>query len=104
MLKINLEYKKGILFIRLKGNLNQTTAPRFREYALPIINDYKIKYMIYNLNNLKNLDDVGKEVIKESSNCIKKNKGQVLVISNKDNTLNLDNISNELVALELIKI
>lgn len=104
MLKINLEYKKGILFIRLKGNLNQTTAPRFREYALPIINDYKIKYIIYNLNNLKNLDDVGKEVIKESSKCIKKHKGQVLVISNKDNALNLDNISNELVALELLKI
>lgn len=104
MLKINLEYKKGILFVRLKGNLNQTTAPRFREYALPIINDYKIKYMIYNLNNLQNIDNVGKEVIKESSNCIKKHKGQVLVISSKDNNLNLDNISNELVALELLKI
>ncbi len=104
MLKINLEYKKGILFVRLKGNLNETTAPRFREYALPIINDYKIKYIIYNLNNLQVLDNVGKEVIKESSSCIKKHKGKVLLINSKGNKLDLDNLSNELVALELLKI
>lgn len=92
------------MFIRLKGNLNKTTAPRFREYALPIINDYKVKYMIYNLNNLQEIDNVGKEVIKESSKQLKKSKGHVLIINTKDNTLDLDNISNELVALELLKI
>lgn len=104
MLKINLEYKRGILFIRLKGNLNETTAPRFRDYCLPIIHDYKIKYMVYNLNNLINLDSVGKEVIKESSKYIKNNRGQVLLINSKKHPLDLDNISSELVALELLKI
>ena len=43
MLKINMEYRKGILFVRLKGNLNANTAPRFEEYAIPIIKDYGIK-------------------------------------------------------------
>ena len=47
MLKINLEYRKGILFVRLKGNLNKNTAPKFMEYTLPIIEDYGIKYMVY---------------------------------------------------------
>ena len=26
MLKINMEYRKGILFVRLKGNLNKYTV------------------------------------------------------------------------------
>jgi len=39
MLKINLEYRKGILFVRLKGNLNANTSKKFLEYAIPIIKD-----------------------------------------------------------------
>lgn len=102
MLKINLEYRKGILFIRLKGNLNANTAPRLKEYALSLIKDHKIKYMVYNLNNLANIDSIGEDVLLESSKCVKFNKGKVLIINN--NKLKFDNISNELVALDLLKI
>ena len=104
MLKINMEYKKGILFIRLKGNLNARTASKFEEYTIPIIDCYKVKYMIYNLAELVSLDNFGEEALISSGTKVKNNNGKVLIINNKINTtINFDNISNELVALDLLR-
>ena len=105
MLKINMEYRKGILFVRLKGNLNANTAPRFEEYAIPIIKDYGIKYMVYNLSELVSIDNHGEDALLEGSKWVKTNDGKVLLVNNNINTqLNFDKISNELVALDLLKI
>lgn len=105
MLKINLEYKKGILFIRLKGNLNAVTAPRFLEYTTPIIKDYGIKYMVYNLSELVGLDNSGEDALFGCGKSVKSNNGKVLIVNNKINTsLNFDNVSNELVALDLLRV
>lgn len=105
MLKINLEYRKGILFVRLKGNLNANTAPRFEEYTIPIIKDYGIKYMVYNLDELVSIDNVGEDALLTGGKCVKTNDGKVLLINNRVNTqLKFDKISNELVALDLLKI
>ena len=65
MLKINLEFRKGILFIRLKGNLNQLTYQSMKDYLIPIIKDNGIKYIVFNLAYLKSIDGYGKESIKE---------------------------------------
>ncbi len=103
MLKMNLEYRKGILFVRLKGNLNANTASRFSEYTLPIIKDYKVKYMVYNLNDLVSIDKTGEDALLESSTYVEDHKGKVLIVNNKINTpLHFENISNELVALSLV--
>lgn len=100
-----MEYRKGILFVRLKGNLNVTTAPKFKEYTIPIIKDYGIKYLVYNLNELLEIDSTGEEALIEGQKEIKHNKGKVLLVNNNVNThVKLDKISNELVALELLKI
>jgi anti-anti-sigma factor len=98
MLKINMEYRRGILFIRLKGNLNKNTVSRFEEYTLPIIEHYGIRYVVYNLNKLDNLDNFGYNSIIKSKNIIVKNKGKVLLV----NKNSLSNITSELVALELL--
>lgn len=103
MLKINMEYRRGILFIRLKGNLSKNTVSKFEEYTVPIIKNYGIRYVVYNLNNIATLDNEGISSINNSVSLIRKNKGKVLIVSKKDKELfNNISISNELVALELL--
>ncbi len=103
MLKINMEYRRGILFIRLNGNLSINTVSKFEEYTIPIIKNYGIRYVVYNLNNIVNLDESGITSINNAVRLIKKNRGKALIVSKKDNdTFNNINISNELVALELL--
>lgn len=100
-----MEYRKGILFVRLKGNLNANTAPKFLEYAVPIIKNYGIRYVVYNLSELVSLDKVGETALMEGGNEAKINDGRVLIVNNKINTcLDYDNVSNELVALDLLKV
>lgn len=105
MLKINMEYRKGILFLRLKGNLNESTHKKFEEYAFPVIKDYGIKYLVINLSELVSLDNYGKSSLEKSGLLIDNNDGRVLLINSKNN-VNLDyqNITDELVALDLLKV
>lgn len=105
MLKINMEYRKGILFIRLKGNLNATTAPKFIEYTMPIIKDYGIKYLVYNLNDLLSIDNIGEEALLKGQNEVSLNNGKVLLVNNNVNTnVKLEHIKDELKALELLHV
>ncbi|MCH5167931.1 MAG: STAS domain-containing protein [Erysipelotrichales bacterium] len=105
MLRINMEYRKGILFVRLKGNLNANTAPKFEEYAIPIIKDYGIKYIVYNLSELISLDTYGEKALIKGGNEAKVNDGKVLIVNNRINScLDYDNVSNELIALDLLKV
>lgn len=106
MLKINLEYRKGILFVRLKGNLNANTSKKFLEYAIPIIKDYCIRYVVYNLGELVSLDEAGEKALATAGEEAKvNNNGKVLIVNNKINScLDYDNVSNELVALDTIKV
>lgn len=105
MLKINMEYRKGILFVRLKGNLNANTAPKFEEYTIPIIKDYGIKYVVYNLSELVSIDSRGENALIKGGDEAKINDGRVLIVNNSINSnLEYDKISNELVALDLLKV
>ena len=100
-----MEYRKGILFVRLKGNLNANTAPKFEEYAIPIIKDYGIKYVVYNLSELMSLDSYGELALIKGGDEAKENDGKVLIVNNRINSnLDYDNVSNELVALDLLKV
>lgn len=105
MLKINMEYRKGILFVRLKGNLNANTSDKFLEYVIPIIKDYGIRYVVYNLGELVCLDSIGEKALISAGEEAKMNQGKVLIVNNKINTItDYDNVSNELVALNILKV
>lgn len=100
-----MEYRRGILFLRLKGNLNESTSKKFEEYTFPVIKDYGIKYLVINLSELVSLDDYGKNSLEKSGLLIGNNDGRVLLINNKNNiNLNYESITDELVALDLLKI
>ena len=93
-----MEYKKHVLFLRLKGNLNSNTSSYFSEYTMPIIDEYNIKYLVINLNSINTIDNKGYLSLKNSIETVKSNKGKVLIIDN--NNYYFD---NELVALKLLK-
>ena len=59
MLKMDMEYEKGILFIRLNGSLNRKTAYKINNYIVPVVKKHHIKYVIYNLKDLKTIDGTG---------------------------------------------
>ncbi len=75
MLKINLEFQKGILFVRLKGNLDKVTSKKLNNYLLPIIINYKVKYLVYNFSKVFYIDSIAKQNLLKEIKAINKNKG-----------------------------
>ncbi len=104
MLKINMEYKNGILFVRLIGSLDKITTTKLIDSLIPIIIKHGIRYLVYNFNELNNLDDVGYKSLLMAYNAINKNNGKVLVVNNRFDIKEFVEVSNELKALELLKI
>lgn len=56
MLKINYEFRKGIFFIRLIGNLNNKNYKQEDIKLKEIIIENKFKYVVINTNYLKKVD------------------------------------------------
>lgn len=109
MLRINMEFRKGILFVRLVGKLNHDTSYRLDEFLVKTINKHGIKNMVINLDNLYSLDAEGNKVLKRASDAIKKNKGKSFVCSSSK-TINLDYsikkflVKNELTAMKILNV
>ena len=104
MLNINMEYKKGVLFVRIIGSLNELNAHRLIDSLLPIIVRHGIRYLVYNFEELKSIDDVGKKSLLLGYNAILNNNGNVLVVNNRFNLEHYKETKNELTALEILKV
>ena len=50
MLKVDMEYDKGILYVRLKGVLDRKASYKINNYVVPVILKHKIKYLVFNKN------------------------------------------------------
>jgi hypothetical protein len=48
MLNMNIEYNKGVLFVRLTGKLDRSSSYKINKYLIPVILKQKIKYLVYN--------------------------------------------------------
>ena len=77
MLKMDLEYVKEILFVRLDGTLSRRTAYKINNYLVPIIKKHQIKNLIYNFQDLKSIDETGIDAILNTKCLIKRNKGKI---------------------------
>lgn len=110
MLKLDLEYYKGILFIRLKGNLVRRTNYKINNYIVPLLVKHKIKYVIYNLKNLKGIDESGTDAILNTKCKIRNNKGRIYVcevrdeISSKIKRLKIKQVGEEKTALKKLEV
>lgn len=109
MLKYNMEYRKGILFIRLAGSLNKETAINFNTYFIPMILKNGIKNIVYNLSYLDNIDATGIEALEDGKKAIAANKG-LMYLCNVPYNINLTSklqniiIKDELSMFKLMEI
>ena len=63
MLYMDLEYCKGILFVRLDGNLTRRNVYRINNYLAPVLKKHRIKYLVYNLNSILDVDRSGVDAL-----------------------------------------
>lgn len=110
MLKMNLEFINGILFCRLKGTLNKKSTYKINSYLLPTIMKHKIKYLVYNMYELNDVDDLGLEAILNTKSAIKNNKGKIYlcecsgIILDKVKRLHIKRTESERTALQVIEV
>ena len=110
MLNMDLEYNKGILFVRLKGNLNRRSSYKLNNYLLPVLLKHKVKYLVYNLYELNNVDEAGIDAILNTKCAIKSNKGKICLcevsseIKKAVKRLRIKAVEDERKVFELIKV
>lgn len=78
-LSLDMEFREGVLFVRLKGELDHHTSDLLREKIAPIIDEYRIRFLVLNLNELEFMDSSGLGVILGRYNQINRSGGKVVV-------------------------
>ena len=110
MLKMDMEYNHGILFVRLDGILNRSTSYKVNNYLIPVILKHKIKYLVFNLFLLEHIDEAGLNSILNTKCAIKTNKGKMYICETPNEYIRmfkkagLKETSSELTALKILKI
>jgi len=92
MLKINMEYRKGILFVRLEGELNKDTSFKIEEEIGKMLSEGGIKYLVFNIENLRSIDMEGINAMLKNNDIVCKNQGKAFVCG----------LKNELVKLRIV--
>ena len=93
MLEINMEFRKGILFIRLIGALDEKTAPKLDREVTELVEEHGIRNLVFNLEEVTSIDIKGINALIENYKVCKKNDGKTLVC-NLDNSLVKHRIHN----------
>lgn len=113
MLKMDLEYQKNqkeILFIRLKGTLNRRNIYKINNYIVPVLIKHKINNIVYNLKDLRSIDESGIDAILNTKCIVLKSRGKIYLCEVNDNIslkikrLHIKVTSSELTALKLIEV
>lgn len=74
---MELEYIGGTLFVRLKGNLTRKNNYKINNYLNPVLKKHKIKKLVYNLKDLKEIDETSIDAILKTKCTVRKNRGLV---------------------------
>lgn len=114
MLNINLEFVRGMLFVRLDGVLDHNTYTKLSDCLDDMIYDKGLRYFVVNLENLDYIDENGMQAIINRYFDVVLHDGK-LVICGYNNQFEdniyvkealdiIDKSSNELNALKLINL
>lgn len=113
MLNIEINFKQGILFIRLIGVLNKETSNLLEDELIYVVKNNGIKNVVFNVSGLNELDIDGINTMLNCYNFINYN-GKILLCDipkNINDTIYssrlskyIDNIKDEISALKLITI
>ena len=85
MLNVGTEFRKGILFVRLKGHLNKDTINKLNKRVTKLVKDNGIRKIVFNFSNLKSIDIKGINTIFYNYELCKNNEGRSLMCGNNDN-------------------
>lgn len=85
MLKINTEFRKGILFVRLKGEFNKDSVDIFNKKVTDVIKKTGIINVVYNLKYLNSIDFKGINAILYNYELCKINNGRNYLCGNNVN-------------------
>ena len=80
MIDYNVEFAKGVLFIRLFGVLNKFNEIEIENDIIDIIKSGGIRYLVFNLEDLELEEEV--DLFKNCENIVKDNNGRMLICGN----------------------
>ena len=80
MIDFNIEFTKGVLFIRLFGSINKFNEIEIKNDIIDVIKSGGIRYLVFNLEDLEIEEEV--DLFNECENIIKDNDGQMLICGN----------------------
>ena len=104
----NLEYNKGVLFVRLEGLVNHKISYKINNILVPKILEKGIKYLVFNLYDVDDIDEFGLDALLNCKCAIKANKGKICLceipdyIKKKINKLKIFKVQNEINALSKV--
>ena len=79
LLNIDIEFHKGILFVRLAGVLNKNTVEKMNEEVTSLISDNGVRNIVFNINDLDSIDYYGINTLLHNYEICRNNKGKILV-------------------------
>lgn len=104
MLNINIEFTKGVLFVRLDGTLNNRNGKGVESTITNIINDGGIRFLVFNVSNLKIKSGIS--IFENCKKLIGINDGKMLMCG-LNNDINIDcyeRVQDELSALRVLSV
>ena len=115
LLDINIEFCKGILFIRLKGVLDKNTVGKLKEEVNTLVEENGIRNIVFNISSLNSIDCYGINALLNNYELCKNNNGQSLVCGINNNLVKhrinnsrllkyMYEVSDELSAINIINL
>lgn len=109
-----MEFRKGILFVRLTGDLIETTVEQLHRCLNEMLYEKGVRYFVINWGEVQALDSIGMEVLEYYHSTILSNDGKMMfcgfppLIQKKtlptSFLLQMDCKSSELAAFQLIHV
>lgn len=100
-----MEFRKGILFVRLFGVLDDKTIETFKNEVKEVIIKSGIRYVVLNTYNLDGITKEGVKEIRVLKKIMKKMDGEFFLFSGEVKELkSLSNLENELKVFERVVI
>ena len=102
MVDLNIEFTRGVLFVRLAGILNEVSSMDVEEKVFEIIKDGGIRFVVFNVKNLEMSDSV--KLFDKCQKLLEENDGRMLICGDEMSAYDLEYVSDELSALRLLSI
>lgn len=102
MVDLNIEFTRGVLFVRLAGILNEVSSMDVEEKVFEIIKDGGIRFVVFNVKNLEMSDSV--KLFDKCQKLLEEDDGRMLICGDEMSAYDLEYVSDELSALKLLSI